>query len=63
MGCPVLTEVLSYGEETDSEDMYLAEVGASAGAEIVATRNATDFTFSGLMAYHPRELGKMISSS
>jgi predicted nucleic acid-binding protein len=61
MGRAVLGRALDYDPDTDFEDMYLAEAGLSAGAEGIATRNASDFAPTELTAYHPRELVQMLS--
>jgi hypothetical protein len=61
MGRSVLKRALEYNPETDFEDMYLAEAGLSAGAERIATRNASDFAPTELTAYHPAELAQVLS--
>lgn len=60
MGRSVLDRALKYGEETDFEDMYLAEAGLAGGASGIITRNGTDFAPTDLTAFHPRELVDML---
>jgi hypothetical protein len=61
MGRSVLSRALDYGEDTDFEDVYLAESGLAAGAMGVVTRNEDDFAPTELTAFHPTELVQILS--
>jgi len=60
MNRAALREALEADPEADFEDAYLAAAGKEAGAEIVVTRNESDFTGGPLTPYGPETLQSMI---
>lgn len=60
MNRAALRTALGSPDEADFEDVYLAAAGSEAGAKMVVTRNAADFSGGALSPRHPVELVSML---